>query len=116
MADLEASVECRWWLIYFEDQSRPVEIFTDSKAAHERYEQLSENWNCHLFEQVQVGGLTPLERKLRDALLAGSRFEKTDGKWHHRACRIMLDGACNGPSICPLIDTALAEADAKEGR
>lgn len=36
-----------------------------------------------------------------------SRFEKTDGRRHSKACRIMIDGTCNRPNECEQIDAAL---------
>jgi hypothetical protein len=37
------------WLIYFEDQGIKPEVFTDERAAKERYHDLLPNWNVHLF-------------------------------------------------------------------
>ena len=41
-----------FWLIYFEDDDVPFEIFTDEKAARHRYSQCLESWACHLFVRV----------------------------------------------------------------
>ncbi len=41
------------WLIYFDDYDRRPEIITNEDAARERYRQISESWNAHLFVKVQ---------------------------------------------------------------
>ena len=40
------------WLIYFDDQDRRPEMFTDEGAALKRYEDISISWNAHLFVLV----------------------------------------------------------------
>jgi hypothetical protein len=46
------SDEPGFWLIHFEDNEMPVEIFTDKAAAAERYHACLLNWTCHLFEMI----------------------------------------------------------------
>ncbi len=41
-----------FWLIHFEDDEMPVEIFTNKAAASERYHACQLNWTCHLFEMI----------------------------------------------------------------
>ena len=54
IAELEAIIKERYslWLIYFDDQDRRPEIFTDEGAALKRYEDISISWNAHLFVLV----------------------------------------------------------------
>jgi len=41
------------WLIYFEDATMPPEIFTDEGAARQRFSDVGDHWNCHLFKLVE---------------------------------------------------------------
>lgn len=40
------------WLIHFDDRDRGPEILTTEDAARERFRQISQNWNAHLFVKV----------------------------------------------------------------
>ena len=45
------------WLIYFDDANRKPELFTGEgaeQAAHRRYDALLTNWNCHLFQKIEL--------------------------------------------------------------
>ena len=63
-----------FWLIHFEDNEMPVEIFTDKGDACERFHACQLNWNCHLFEMIAP--LNPAEHP--DDLISGSSQSKED--------------------------------------
>ncbi len=48
----EAPAKCGFWLIHFEDNEMPMEIFTDYGAASARFYACQLNWTCHLFEMI----------------------------------------------------------------
>ena len=46
-------------VIIFEDQDRPMEVFTRTgaiAAAHRRYAQVRKAWSCHLFQRIAGEG------------------------------------------------------------
>ncbi len=43
----------KYWLIYFEDSERDVEVYTDEAIAMRVFEERSLNWNCILFVSVK---------------------------------------------------------------
>ena len=47
-----SKTENDWWMIYFDDQDRRPEIFTEEAAARYRYKEISASWNAHLFKRV----------------------------------------------------------------
>ena len=46
------SIITDYWAILFDDADVDPEIFTDEECARHRFEQVSQNYNCHLFHQV----------------------------------------------------------------
>jgi len=43
------------YMIVFEDNERPNEIYTEMKAAVASFEDAKLSWNCHLFGQLMSG-------------------------------------------------------------
>ena len=41
------------YIIFFDDQDREPEYFTDEETAEKRLELVRDNWNCHLFKRVK---------------------------------------------------------------
>jgi hypothetical protein len=56
----------RFWLIVYEDQSVPREVFTDEASARARYAQRLTNWNCSLFVQVTAPDGSALQAQPKD--------------------------------------------------
>lgn len=42
-----------YWLIYYEDDEREAEIYTDEDTALTMFDLRSMNWNCTLFKSVK---------------------------------------------------------------
>lgn len=38
-----------YWLVYFEDNDIPLEIFTEAEPGKEYFERKLQSWSCHLF-------------------------------------------------------------------
>jgi len=46
------------WMIVYEDAERPPETFSGcgaTQAAHRRFADVKQSWNCHLFVRVAIG-------------------------------------------------------------